>query len=70
MKRSEVEKLRSKSADDLKAMIGELDDAMLKSRIQRSIEGKQVGVGYRNQRRQVARLHSLITQKAAAEKKA
>jgi ribosomal protein L29 len=70
MKRSEVEKLRSKSADDLKAMIGEIDDTMLKARIQRSIEGKQVGVGYRNQRRQVARLHSLITQKTAAEKKA
>jgi ribosomal protein L29 len=70
MKRSEVEKLRAKSAEDLKAMVGEIDDSMLKSRMQRSIEGKQVGVGYRNLRRQVARIHTIITQKAAGEKKA
>jgi len=70
MKRSEIEKLRTKSVEDLKTMIGELDGSMLKSRITRSLEGKQVGIGYRNQRRQIARLHTIITQKTSAEKTA
>jgi ribosomal protein L29 len=69
MKRTEIDKLRNKSVDDLKTLIGELRDGMLKARIARSMEGKQVGVQYRQNRRQIARISTILTQKAASEKK-
>jgi ribosomal protein L29 len=69
MKRTEIDKLRAKSPDDLKAIIGELREGMLKARISRSMEGKQVGVSYRQSRRQIARITTILTQKAAAGKK-
>lgn len=65
MKRTEVSKLRDKSADELNGIVGELRDAMLKARIARSMEGKQAGMQYRAMRRQIARIQTLIGQKAA-----
>ena len=65
MKNTELAKLRDKSAEDLTGMIQELRDGMLKARIARSLEGKQAGMGYRTSRRQIARLNTILTQKAA-----
>lgn len=65
MKNSDLSKLRDKSADELTAMAGELRQGMLKARIARSLEGKQAGMGYRASRRQIARIETILTQKAA-----
>jgi ribosomal protein L29 len=65
MKNSELKKLRDKSPDELRGMVGELRDTMLKARIARSMEGKQAGMGYRAARRQIARIETLLTQKHA-----
>jgi len=65
MKNTEITKLRDKSADELKAMAQELRDGMLKTRIARSLEGKQAGMSYRVSRRQIARIETLLTQKAS-----
>ena len=66
MKKSDITKLRDKSADELNGMVGELRDVMLKARIARSLEGKQAGMGYRVARRQIARIQTILTQKGAS----
>jgi ribosomal protein L29 len=66
MKNSDLQKLRDKSAEDLRGMVTELRDTMLKARIARSMEGKQAGMGYRSARRQIARIQTILTQKGAS----
>jgi ribosomal protein L29 len=65
MKNSELQKLRDKPADELRGMVTQLRDTMLKARIARSMEGKQAGMGYRSARRQIARIETILTQQAA-----
>jgi ribosomal protein L29 len=65
MKRTEIAKLREKPVDELTGMVKDLREAMLKARIARAMEGKQVGVGYRASRRQIARIQTILAQKAA-----
>lgn len=65
MKRTEITKLRDKSAEELGGMARELRESMLKARIARAMEGKQAGMQYRAMRRQIARIETLIGQKAA-----
>jgi ribosomal protein L29 len=67
MKRTQLQKLRAMSAEDITTRIRELSEQMLKARISRSLEGKQVGVQYRNTRREIARLHTILGQQAATK---
>jgi ribosomal protein L29 len=71
MKRTEIDKLRAKSAEELTTLVGEMRETMLKARISRSLQGKQVGVAYRTARRQIARVETLLgqRQRAAASSK-
>jgi ribosomal protein L29 len=72
MKKSAKTDLRAKSAEDMAAEAKTLRGELLKSRFAASTEGKTIGVKYRVARRQIARLETLITEKAAdkAAKKA
>ncbi len=66
MKKNAKADLRAKSVDELKKEIVELRGTMLKARFAQSLEGKAMGVKYRNLRRQIARLNTIITQKQKA----
>ncbi len=68
MKPSAKNALREKSADDLKAMAKEARDTMFKARISKSVEGKAIGINYRDLRRQVARIETLLSEKSRAAK--
>ncbi len=67
MKRTAKNDLRAKSADDLTSMAKELREQLLKSRFSSTLEGKRLGLQYRNGRRQIARIATLLTQKAKAK---
>ena len=66
MKKSAKTDLRAKSPDDLKALAKSARDGLLKARISKSVEGKAITIKYRDVRRQIARLETLITEKSAA----
>lgn len=68
MKKSAKTDLRAKSLDDLKAMAKGARDGLLKARISKSVEGKAITIKYRDVRRQIARLETLITEKSASAK--
>jgi ribosomal protein L29 len=70
MKKTAKTELRAKSAEDLKAQADALRADLLKARLAGTVEGKQLGVKYRAGRRQIARLETLIREKAAAAAKA
>ena len=65
MKKTVKAELRAKSADDLKVMAKAARESMLKGRIAKSVEGKAIGIKQRDLRRQVARLETLLSEKAA-----
>jgi ribosomal protein L29 len=65
MKKSEKNSLREKTPDELRGMVAELRDSMLKGRFSVALEGKTMGVKYRAQRRQIARISTILSQKAA-----
>lgn len=74
MKKSAKQELRAKSADDLKVEVGKLREGMLKARITGTLEGKRLGVKYRAERRQIARINTILrerelTQNASAKGK-
>ena len=67
MKKSAKTALREKSPDDLQALAQESRDAMFKGRIAASVEGKGIGMKYRSLRRQVARIETILGEKAKAK---
>jgi large subunit ribosomal protein L29 len=69
MKKSAKADLRAKSADDLQAQAKELRESLLKARFATALEGTARSIQYRNARRQIARIQTLLTQKSAASQK-
>lgn len=70
MKPSALKNLREQPVEDLRKQIDTLRQDLMKSRFSSTMEGKQLGVKYRDARRQIARIETLITQKAAVAAKA
>ncbi|MCK6487515.1 MAG: 50S ribosomal protein L29 [Planctomycetes bacterium] len=65
MKKSAKTDLRAKGADELAKEVGVLRDQLLKARFSQRLEGKAKGMRYRASRRQIARLETIIREKAA-----
>jgi ribosomal protein L29 len=65
MKKSAKTDLRAKSADDLAKQANELRETLLKARFATALEGKAKSIQYRNARRQIARIETILTQKKA-----
>jgi ribosomal protein L29 len=65
MKKSAKTDLRAKSADDLVKQATELRETLLKARFATALEGKAKSIQYRNARRQIARIETILTQKKA-----
>jgi len=65
MKKSAKTDLRAKSADDLANQATELRETLLKARFATALEGKAKSIQYRNARRQIARIETILTQKKA-----
>jgi ribosomal protein L29 len=70
MKKSNLQALRAKSADDLRKDISGLRDDMLKSRMGAALEGKRMAVRYRANRRQIARIETILRERELAQSKA
>jgi ribosomal protein L29 len=68
MKKTVIAELRAKSAEDLEALVKSARDTLMKGRFAKSAEGKAITMQQRVQRRQVARLETLISQKKSAAK--
>src|SRR3954468_8612630 len=66
MKKSELIKLREKTAEELGGMATELRDTLLKGRFAAALEGKGMGIKTRGIRRQIARIETLLSQRGAA----
>ncbi len=67
MKKSAKAELRAKSAEDLQALAKSARDTLMKARFTKSVEGKAITIQQRQQRRQVARLETMIAEKQAAK---
>jgi len=65
MKKSAKADLRSQGADDLKKQATELRETLLKARFATALEGKAKSVQYRNARRQIARIETILKQQAS-----
>lgn len=70
MKRSQMQELRSKRDDELKAEVERLRTEMLKARIAATLEGKRLGMRTRANRRQVARILTILRERELAAAKA
>lgn len=60
MKRTELEELRTKSIDELKALVQEKKEALFRGRVGQALEGEGLGVQERKIRRDIARILTLI----------
>jgi ribosomal protein L29 len=69
MKKSAKAELRAKSAEDLATLAKTARDTLMKARFSKSVEGKTITIQQREQRRQVARLETMLGEKKIAEKK-
>lgn len=67
MKKSAKAELRDKSLDDLKAMAAAARTTIMGNRFAKAVEGKAITIQHREQRRQIARLETLIAEKTAAK---
>lgn len=67
MKKSAKAELRAKSAEDLAALAKTARDTLMKARFSKSVEGKAITIQQREQRRQVARLETMLTEKKTAK---
>ena len=67
MKKTVKAELRAKSAEDLQALAKAARDTLMKGRFAKSAEGKAITMQQRVQRRQVARLETMIAEKAAVK---
>ena len=65
MKKSAKTALRQKSIEDLGKEAAAIRDGQLKSRLATRTEGKPLAMSYRASRRQLARINTIITEKAA-----
>lgn len=70
MKKSAKADLRSKSAVELNVQAKELRETLLKARFATALEGKAKTIQYRNARRQIARIETLLVEKQSAAQKA
>jgi ribosomal protein L29 len=68
MKKSNKAELRAKSVEDLQALVKAARENLMKARFAKSAEGKAITMQQRVQRRQVARLETLIAEKKSAAK--
>ncbi len=68
MKKSNKAELRAKSLDDLQALAKAARETLMKGRFAKSAEGKAISMQQRVQRRQVARLETMIAEKKSAAK--
>ncbi len=70
MKKSAKTDLRAKSADDLNTEATGLRETLLKARFATALECKAKSVQYRNARRQIARIETILVEKQTAAQKA
>ncbi|MEK7415573.1 MAG: 50S ribosomal protein L29 [Planctomycetota bacterium] len=72
MKKSMKQTMRAKSAEDLIKESEELRSTMLKNRLSTTLEGKRLSIQHRGQRRQIARILTVLREReiAAAKGKA
>jgi ribosomal protein L29 len=68
MKKTAIAELRAKSVEDLQVLAKNARDTLMKGRFAKSAEGKAITMQQRVQRRQVARLETLISEKKSAAK--
>ena len=68
MKKTAKSALRDTSTDDLRKQVDELRGGLLKARFATRLEGKRMGMGQRNARRQIARIETILTEKSKAAK--
>ena len=68
MKKTAIAELRAKSAEDLQVLVKTARETLMKGRFAKSAEGKAITMQQRVQRRQVARLETLIAEKKSAAK--
>jgi ribosomal protein L29 len=66
MKKTALAELRAKSAEDLQVLAKAARETLMKARFAKSAEGKAITMQQRVQRRQVARLESMIAEKKSA----
>lgn len=62
MKRTALAELRAKSVDDLAKLAADLRDQIFRSRMTSTVEGKSQTIKVRQNKRQVARLETLIAE--------
>lgn len=65
MNKTDTNALKEKSVEDLKKQAQALREGMLKARVATRTEGKALAMNYRAERRQLARIETIICQKAA-----
>ncbi len=70
MKRSELQDLRARSLDDLRAEVEDARKQLMFGRFGAAVEGQGLGAKARLLRRHIARCQTIITQKQKAEVKA
>ena len=68
MKKTVIAELRAKSAEDLQVLVKSARETLMKGRFAKSAEGKSITMQQRVQRRQVARLETLISEKKSVAK--
>lgn len=68
MKKTVIAELRAKSAEDLQVLVKSARETLMKGRFAKSAEGKAITMQQRVQRRQVARLETLISEKKSVAK--
>jgi len=66
MKKTVKADLRAKSVEDLRTEANGLRKDLLTTRVAATVQGKSKGMQYREVRRRIARIETLITEKAAS----
>lgn len=68
MKKTQKNQMRQKSVAELSAEADQIRQTMLKSRLALRGEGKPITMKYRAERRQLARINTIITEKSSQGK--
>lgn len=68
MKKSAKQSLRAKTTDELGVESSALRMDMLKARLSTTLEGKRLSMRNRSQRRQIARIATILTEREIANK--
>ncbi|MCS6969958.1 MAG: 50S ribosomal protein L29 [Planctomycetota bacterium] len=69
MKRSLMQELRAKTDQQLREEVERLRSEMLKARIASALEGKRLGMRTRANRRQVARILTILRERELAQQR-